>query len=45
MLHFSVTSDGKAFNRLLTMRSILFTLVSLSSYPKASYDSTFRTID
>lgn len=45
MPHFSLTGDGKAFNRLLTMRSILFTLVSLSSYHKASYDSAFRTVD
>lgn len=45
MPHFHESGDGKAFNSLLTLRSVLFTLISISSYPKASYDSDFKTID
>lgn len=45
MPHFHANGDGKAFNSLLTLKSALFTLVSLSSYPKASDDSDFRTAD
>lgn len=45
MPHFDANGDGKAFNSLLTLKSVLFTLVSLSSYPKASDDSDFKTVD
>lgn len=43
MPHFHDTGDGKAFSSLLALRSVQFTLVSVSSYPKASYDSDFKT--
>lgn len=45
MPHFDASGDGKAFNGLLTLKSILFTLASLSSYLKASCDSDFKTVD
>lgn len=45
MLRFNTNVDGRAFNSLLTLRSILFTLAFLLSYTKASYDSDFKTID
>lgn len=44
MPHFDADGDGKAFNSLLTLKSISFTLASLSSYPRTSCDSDFRTI-